>query len=381
MVVGVQKRVVERKAGVVGGVQLLKQRNRGLLRVGLELHQHRVNLGVEPEEQGFDFFVQGLVVEVADHAHDAGAVEPLAHGVRHPQAGHQGLVDEDGGAVGAELRRKAAAGDQVQAHRFHQVVVDQHRRYGQALPPPAHLRDVAPPQEAAQDAGRLHDAGQLLHLGQKGRLLTRRLAARIKAEHVRLVVAQRLALHKRQLRVDDHHGHDEQHRERELQHDQALPRPHVAGPGRQLAFQHGRRLEPRQVERGVAARQQPRTQRQGQAGPHQLRLPPQGQRLARQRAELREHELHQPHGHDQGQQGHHHGFGQVLPHQRGAARPQGLANAHFLDPPRGLGGEQVHEIDAGNHQNEPGNQGEQPHVGNAPPGGDAVFVGAVQVPC
>ena len=267
----------------------------------------------------------------------------------------------------------------MHAHRFYQVVVDQHRCYWQALALPAHLRDVAPPQEAAQDAGRLHDAGQFLHLGQKGRLLARRLAASIKAEHVGFVVAQRLALHKRQLRVDDHHGHDEQHRERELQHDQALPRPHVAGPGRQLAFQHGRRLEPRQVERGVAARQQPRTQRQGQAGPHQRRLPTQGQRLARQRAELREHELYQPHGHDQGQQGHHHGFRQVLPHQRGSARPQGLANAHFLYPPRGLGGEQVHEIDAGNHQNEPGNQGEQSHVGNAPPGGDAVFVGAVQV--
>nr|GFD50347.1 hypothetical protein [Tanacetum cinerariifolium] len=86
-----------------------------------------------------------LVVEVADYAYDAAPVELLAHGVRYAQASHQGLVDEDGGAVGAELRRKAAACYQVQAHRFHQVVVDQHRGYRQAPAPPAHLLHVAPP--------------------------------------------------------------------------------------------------------------------------------------------------------------------------------------------------------------------------------------------
>ena len=66
--------------------------------------------------------------------------------------------------------------------------------------------------------------------------------------------------------------------------------------GRQLAFQHDHRLETRQIERGVTARQQPRTQgqSQGQTGPHQLRLPLQGQGFARQFAELRQYNCTSP---------------------------------------------------------------------------------------
>ena len=162
-----------------------------------------------------------------------------------------------------------------------------------------------------------------------------------------------------ELAVHDAGADDQGDRDHELARDQCPARTHVAGVPGQRALERLYRSESGQVKRGVASRYQS----DHDAGHrHGAQDEPRGTRVQRNgftryHAEPGQHGRHQQQRDAYAQPAHDQGFAQELPHHLAAGRAEYLPQSDFTGPPRGPGGRQVHEIDAGDEDDKRGDGG------------------------
>ena len=206
---------------------------------------------------------------------------------------------------------------------------------------------------------RRDDAGDLLEPGFDG-LDSREYRRVVDPGHEDLFrgKAEVAVSHEIELPADDPGADDEGDADEKLGDDQDAPKTGAPRPGLPAPFEGFDRMEGREKDRRIASRDQ--TDEQGEAEkqgnePDQLRRSePQvdpGDRL-----EKGEGEPDQDEGDHEGQQAVGRRFAQELAEQGPAARPDDLAQADLAGPLGRAGRGQVHEVDAGDPDDEQGDR-------------------------
>src|SRR6185312_6681584 len=167
-----------------------------------------------------------------------------------------------------------------------------------------------------------------------------------------------------QLPVNDDRGDDKDDGSGKLEDDEAFPDQDGAAGRLQLqALQYVHGVKGRKVKRGVGPGQEaahPADRQQGEemAGIEQA----DGQILIHEFVEGAKREESEADRDKDGKEGHEDGFPDELPDQPGPPRAQHLADTDFAGTFLRTGGGEVHAIDTGDEQDDPGDQRENAHV-------------------
>ncbi len=154
----------------------------------------------------------------------------------------------------------------------------------------------------------------------------------------------------------------------------------MGSAGFQRPGKHGDGPEGRQQERGIPAGGQTDEKRDGRQGRNQPGRPVvHTQFLAGQQVELRQQQMYQDEGDGQRNQGEQHRFSDELPDQLNPLGAQDLSDSDLLRSAGGTGRGQVHEVDAGDYENEDGQRREYVYVPDVAVGPDLVIKVGVQV--
>src|SRR5882762_4053941 len=136
----------------------------------------------------------------------------------------------------------------------------------------------------------------------------------------------------------------------------------------------------RKIKGGIAARDQAREKNDAEQGGGEAAIDVQEHLLAGNFIEYGQQGDDEKNSQRQGEQGHQHRLAEVLEDEIPAAGAHYLFDAHFFYPAGGLCRGQVHEVDAGNDQDDDRDDGKQFHIGDPSAGLNAVFVFAIEVP-
>ena len=192
------------------------------------------------------------------------------------------------------------------------------------------------------------------------------LAAQGDGQRVLLVKTEVPSTHVVHLRDDDQGADDQPDRDGKLRHHQHPPEIDPSPPGPLRSFQHRDRRKGGEKEGRIDAGQQAHAQSHPQQ-PHQhtrILHVAQFQTLFCQIVEERQQHFDQHQGTDQGQQADEHRLAQELADQLPPPGAHYLAHPHLPGPLGRAGGGQVHEVDAGDQQNERGDHRKYVHVGD-----------------
>ena len=184
---------------------------------------------------------------------------------------------------------------------------------------------------------------------------------------VLLIETQIPALHVVRLPVDDGRADDEDDGRRELEDDQALAQQGAAAEAG-ARLQDRCRLEARQRQSGIAARQEAGGGRQGQhpGGQTGIGEGPDGEGLAQEVVEEGEAGEGEGDRQDQRQSGDEDGLAQELPRELTATGAENLAQTDLARPVRGPRHGEVHEVDAGDDEDEGADETEGAQEGDVP---------------
>src|ERR1700722_5294210 len=148
-----------------------------------------------------------------------------------------------------------------------------------------------------------------------------------------------------------------------------------------LSFQNCRRLEGRKIEGGIAAGHQPTEYTDSEhAGKMRRSEEIEDQVLVKYGVETRQEHINQSDSQRYGDKRHDQRFEDRLADQRLSQRAEGLSHSDLPGTLTGPGRGEVHEVDTGDDQDDPGNSGKKSYISDAAAVGLAVCIVRIQMP-
>lgn len=365
---------------LLGGMELtfhLPDQAEDIIRAEADGHAARLR-PVDLHDKGLDLVMHGVVVEILYDADDVigdrlELIIPIVNDqierVLHAEHPYGGFIEEDGVGVGRKLREvEVAAFDDLHAEGGNIMVVDPERGHEGRLPGVERgiLEPAWLPILIAADGGEVAGDGGVGDPG-KGEQVLAQIGRAIPAERPGMddeylipVKAYFLISDIVQLAIDDEGADDEANGNKKLKDHQAVTDPAALEACGHLPFQYINRLKGGKVESRITARettdQQYQEDEDGQepAAEEHVGM----ERFAGKLIEHRQQQDGDAKGEDEGEEAEQDGLGEELENEVSFCRTGDLADAHFLCAVGATGGAEVHEIDAGNQEDEHGDDGE-----------------------
>src|SRR6185312_126314 len=362
----VQELVFERVARVIGFRHGPDCRD-GFGNIRIRFQAHRKEIGarrITIQDERRRILVHVVVDKIPDDADDAvfilAVADEGADRIAFGDEVRKALVDDDAVAILCRDLVEIAAGCQLHAHggnifRRDVLLRDEHF-FARVLAGPVETAAIAVQREdgASAEGSILHESG-MEEVIADGREVVLHLPLQVHIEQPLFFVTQVAMLDVFELLVDDDSRNDEDDGGGKLQHDETFADKDCPAGGLHFhTLQYIDRVERGEVERRVRAGEEAAQKTDRQEGGKMCRVQEvQYELFFHQGIECGQRQRGETERNDNGEKRHEYGFADELSHQLAFACAEDLADTDFAGAFFRAGSGKVHEIDAGDDQNDP----------------------------